>query len=61
MILEGYELINGEYVKKADLLAASEIHNHIEKDVVNFFDNLGFRIKRMLRLQTEQQIMNMEN
>jgi hypothetical protein len=45
LIPEGYELIDGEYVRKIDLLSPREIQNHIEKDIVNFFDKLGLDIK----------------
>ena len=36
-IPEGYELIDGEYVRKVTTLSSWEIENHVERDAVRFF------------------------
>ena len=51
-IPEGYELIDGEYVRKVTTLSSWEIENHVERDTVRFFKEIGYEIKRMPKAQT---------
>jgi hypothetical protein len=37
LIAKGYELINGEYVRKNTTLSPWEIENQAERDAVRFF------------------------
>jgi hypothetical protein len=48
-IPEGYDLVEGEFVRKGDLLSAMDIEKHIQKNIVPFFKKYGFNIKRIPR------------
>lgn len=47
MILDDYELIGDEYVKKIPLLSEKEINKHVEIDIPSFFDKMGYKIKKI--------------
>jgi hypothetical protein len=47
LIAKGYELINGEYIRKVSLLRAAEVENFVEKDVVRYFGEIGYKINRV--------------
>ena len=47
LVSKGYELINGEYVRKVSLLRADQVENYVEKDVARYFAEIGYVIKRV--------------
>jgi len=52
LIPDGYELINGEYVRKITTLSSNDIENYVERDAVRFFSGIGYEIKRVPKAQT---------
>lgn len=49
MIPDEYELIGDEYVKKIPLLLEKEIDKHVETNIASFFDEIGYKIKKVPR------------
>jgi len=46
-MLDDYELIGDEYVKKIPLLLEKEINKHVETNIPSFFNKMGYKIKKV--------------
>jgi hypothetical protein len=47
LILDDYELIRDEYVKKIPLLLEKEIDKYVETNIPSFFNKMGYKIKKV--------------
>ena len=47
MTPDEYELIDDEYVRNIPILLSKEIEKHIETNIVLFFKNIGYSIKKV--------------
>ena len=52
LIPEGYQLIDGEYVRATSLLTSTEIEDIAERHIVPFFSEIGFNIKKIPRIKS---------
>jgi predicted CopG family antitoxin len=52
LIPDGYELIQGEYVRKTFPLLSTDVEKYVERDVVQFFRGIGYEIRRVPRAKT---------
>jgi hypothetical protein len=54
LIPEGYELINGEYVRNVSFLTSKNVEKFVEGNVIPFFSSIGFDIAKIPRSQTKR-------
>jgi hypothetical protein len=47
LIPNGYQLVNGEYVRKIPLLTSEEIEEIAERHIVPFFNKIGFEMQKI--------------